>query len=434
MTTFTSTTFNDTPIIAAASAAKMASEVPVNSVRDDEARADAARVGGWHEEFVVGGYAADAGDAGHGGDKIRPVQDTFAIDIGTSENLTLTGSAEDSSAGGAIATDNKHPELPAADAVAGAARLAADRHDDINGSTSNALVTKSGGEVIGDFSSDATNGAPGAVSDSGKDAKVVGFTDGTSNTIIFAERHALSGTEGDDLLPVGGNGNEIKVVGFVDGTSNTIAFATTNVMESVNVKYTLFSNGEDDPVVTVSDGVGDASLTDITDGTSNTLAVGRIDGSAASSVIESMAVKYTMFDGGADGLLLDADRLARQADLGMHSALRGGDVLDVSNLSVVLSNTGDSVANGPAGEENLYGNVNNIDAWVGGVVLDVGDVLVGFDDGVDNSNDSSRTRTAGGSTTLQADPDGQANGIIAVLIGLYTDNQGPLDNASPALD
>ncbi len=41
---------------------------------------------------------------------------------------------------------------------------------------------------------------------------------------------------------------------------------------------------------------------------------------------------------------------------------------------------------------------------------------------------------AGGSTTLQADPDGQANGIIAILIGLYTDIQGPLDSASLALD
>src|SRR4030095_4966413 len=132
-----------------------------------------------------------------GGDKIRLVQDTFAIDIGTSENLTLTGSAEDTSAGGAIVTDNQHPELPAADAVAGDAKLADDRHDDINGNANNAPVTKSGGEVVaGDFY--VTNGTTGMVSDSGKDAKVVGIVDGTSNTIMFAERHALSGAEGDD--------------------------------------------------------------------------------------------------------------------------------------------------------------------------------------------------------------------------------------------
>ena len=91
MTTFTSTTFNDTPIISAASAAPMVSEVQVNNVRDDTDRAGAPIVGGWHDDFVVGGYAADSGNAGPGSDKIRPVQDTFAIDIGTSENLTLTG-------------------------------------------------------------------------------------------------------------------------------------------------------------------------------------------------------------------------------------------------------------------------------------------------------------------------------------------------------
>ncbi len=42
-------------------------------------------------------------------------------------------------------------------------------------------------------------------------------------------------------------GNEAKIVGFVDGTSNTVAFAENNVVENVNVKYT-FSGAEDDPL------------------------------------------------------------------------------------------------------------------------------------------------------------------------------------------
>lgn len=321
----------------------------------------------------------------------------------------------------------------------------------------------------------------------------------------------------------GGNGNEAKLVGFVDGTSNTIFFATNNVVDSVNVKYT-FSNADDDSVAgailadrggqaervvainaaggwdpgvglfefpqtetangsttlkfdtdvvdvvtdnkdpellaadAVAGGTGkDARLADITDGTSNTLIVGRTDGSAASSVVEEVAVKYTMFDGEGDGLPLGGngpDRLARVDDRGMHYLQIDSGILDVGDLLVdlgaddrVSSESGPytladgiegdaskNVANGPAGEENLSGNVNNIDLWVGAVVLDVGDVLIGVDAADDDGNLPVQTRTAGGGTTLQAEPDGQANGIIAVLIGLSTDIPGPLDNSSLTLD
>jgi hypothetical protein len=207
---------------------------------------------------------------------------------------------------------------------------------------------------------------------------------------------------------------------------------------------------------TVSDSGDDTRIAGIADGLSNTIMFGTTGGSAASNVVEAVATKYTMFDGDGDGLLPGgngADRLVRVADLGVHSVLHGGDVLDVSDLSVDLGagdrvstdsapytladdiegDVSENVANGPAGKETLNGNINNIDLWVGDV-LDVGDVLIGFDDAVDNGNDSQQTRTAGGSTALQADPDGQANGIIAVLIGLIADIPGPLDNVSPTLD
>jgi hypothetical protein len=461
MPTLTSTKFSDTPIISAASAAPMASDVQVNNVRDDAARDDAPIVGAWHEDFVVGGYTADAGNAGPGGDRIRPAQDAFAIDIGTSENLTRLGAANDISHLSVIVTDNKDPGLPAADAGASDAELVAHRHDGISDS---GLATLGGGEVIGDF---VTSGTTGTVSGSGNDARTAGFADGSSNTAFFTERRALSGAEGDGLLPGGGNG--VGLTDIADGTSNTIAFASSdgsaaNLLETMaNDDNALFKgsvvtinasggwdalhlfefpqtdeadDGTSATIGAVSDGGDDARSAGITDGLSNILMVGRTDGSAANNVIEAGSVKYTMFDGADDGLLLGgngADRLARMDDTGMHSVLRSDDMLEVGDLPVVLSDTGNDVTNGPAGTENLNGNINNIDLWVGGI-LDVGDVLVGFDDGVDNSNDSPQPRTAGGSTTLQADPDGQGNGIIAILIGLHTDNQGPLDSASLALD
>jgi hypothetical protein len=652
MTTFTSPKFSDTPIISAAAAAPMVSEVQVNSVRDDEARADAARVGGWHEEFVVDGYAADAGNAGPGGDKIRPVQDAFAIDIGTSENLTLTGSAEDTSAGGAIVTDNKDPELLAAEAVAGDTKLAADRHgivesghawsdfsplietdaareaateelfgnynfvridptaselvgggsgngvtilDGISDNASNALGTRGGGEVVaGDFY--VTNGTTGTVSDSGNDAKITDITDGTSNTALdasgkdaayifgrtdgsaasnviasLAEKYTMFEGEADSLLVGGagvehesatrphsdgvvllhgdfsslvdtdaaiaattdeihGNYNFLRIEptgsevdsgvksrfadeGLIGDTGDSLVATTllhgdfsslvdtdgkagtdtvievdpivlepgqhkeelvgrlkyeSEVTDDISLEPTRFENvtrphsdggvllhGDVSSLVdtdaavaaateelygnynfvhseptasellvggaggagsflvsrgggevfssyvtngttgTVSDSGKDARIADITDGTSNTVMFGRTDDDGMSNVVVDLSVNYTMFDGDGDDLLPGgngADRLVRVADLGVHSVLHGGDVFDV------------------------------------------GDVLIGFDDAVDNGNDSQQTRTAGGSTPLQADPDGQANGIIAVLIGLYADIPGPLNDANPALD
>jgi hypothetical protein len=459
----------------------------------------------------------------------------------------------------------------------------------------------------------------------GKDANVVGFADGTSNTVVFAERHALSGAEGDGLLLGGGNGNETKVVGVVDGTSNTIGLATNNVVESLNVKYT-FSNPEDDPVAgaarmanadycgdgaslrdddlldvgdllfgragdksvtadggdgfvesaasagvtrphadgvvtnnndpetlgtviddtydgtsstfvdgtdrvaknalasraggevisadsyviidptgTISDSGKDARLADITDGTSNTFALARTDvvntnlletmpdisdggGGDARSVGVSDGLSNTLMIGERSAAsnaiasdpssevdnsfvasldmdtrnvvgtelqtLIGADRHARVDDLGMHYLQTDGAFLELGDLFVdfgaddrvsrdsrsytfadgIEGDVSKDVASWPTGKESLNANIDNIDPFVGMVVLDVGDVLVGFDDGADNGNDSRQTRTADSGTPLPADSDGQANGIIAILIGLYTDTQGPLDSASLALD
>jgi len=91
-----------------------------------------------------------------------------------------------------------------------------------------------------------------------------------------------------------------------------------------------------------------------------------------------------------------------------------------------------NVANVPAGSENLDGNINNIDAWVGGIVLDIDDVLGDVD--AAGGNAAVQTRMAGGSANIQLEPDGQANGIIAVLIGVSADDQGPLNNPGLALD
>ncbi len=172
-----------------------------------------------------------------------------------------------------------------------------------------------------------TNDTTGTVSDSGKDAKLADITDGTSNTLI---------------------------VGRTDGTSNTALDASNK-----EPAYAINASGAGDPIYlfefprtdeancstnattgTVSDSGNDARSAGIKDGLSNTLMVGeRIDGSAASNVVEDVAVKYTMFDGEGDGLLLGgngADRLVGVDELGMHDLQIDGAVLDVGDLLVDL--------------------------------------------------------------------------------------------------
>jgi len=270
------------------------------------------------------------------------------------------------------------------------------------------------------------------------------------DSMAIAPADGTDGTGGGNGVAILAVGGDTKLMADrhddINGSANN-AVGTHSGGEAITADFSSYvTNGT---TGTVSDSGNDTRLADVTDGTSNTVMFGMTDGSAASNVVESMAVKYTMFDEDGDGLLLGngAGRLARVGDLGMHDLQIDGAVLDVGDLFVDLGAddrvSGDSgpytladgiegdvsknAANGPAGKENLNGDIENIDPFVGMVVLDVGDVLSGVDAAADDGTDRLQTRTAGGSTTLQADPDGQANGIIAVLIGVSTDIQGPLD-------
>lgn len=266
---------------------------------------------------------------------------------------------------------------------------------------------------------------------------------GTHQLILqeSATRPPVDGVVTDNNDPESmGNTPANGIDGIYDGTSTTLG--TVNGGEVITLLHGDFSSYVTSGTTgAVSDSGKDARIAGVTDGTTNTLMFGRTDGSGASNVVEDVAVKYTMFEG--DGLLLGgnaADRLARVDDLGVHSVLRGGDVLDVGDLPVDLGADGRvssdsgrySLANGIDGDASR--NINNIDLWVGAVALDVGDVLIGVDAAADDGNDPVQPRAAGGSTTLQADPDGQANGIIAVLIGVSVDIQDLLNNGSPTLD
>ncbi|HTO85129.1 MAG TPA: type I secretion C-terminal target domain-containing protein, partial [Methylomirabilota bacterium] len=71
----------------------------------------------------------------------------------------------------------------------------------------------------------------------------------------------------------------------------------------------------------------------------------------------------------------------------------------------------------------------------GGDLLDLESVFAaGFDFATDNINDFLRTSTANGSTTIQVDGDGTANGVafvdLVTLQGVSTDLAGLLTNGN----
>jgi hypothetical protein len=386
---------------------------------DDDPVAGAARLA--HADYGSDGGSVRGGDLSDVGDLLFGLAGNESVTAdggdGFVESTAFAGVTRPHVDG--VVTDNKDPDA--------LATVIDDIYDD-TGSTfvdgidrngNDALGTRGGGEVIGDFSSYVTNGTTGTVSDSGNDARIADITDGTSNTALDASSkdvaYLVNASGGWDPT-IGlfefqrtdeGNGSTTPHVDTDGGGDDRVLSAVTVLINQVNAVAHIDdvphmgagSNASaflpddfntfvvDATTGTVSDSGGSAGIAGFTDGTSNTVMFGRTDGNAPSDAVEDVAVKYTMFDG-SDVLLLEgngADRLAHRDDVGNGSVLRDSDVLDI-----------------------------------GGGVLDVSDILTGVD--------------AADATTLHADPGGQANGIIAVLIGVSADIPDLLNNGSPTLD
>jgi Ca2+-binding RTX toxin-like protein len=227
----------------------------------------------------------------------------------------------------------------------------------------------------------------------------------------------LTGNDGDDHLDggagadsmVGGNGNDVY---FVDNVADAIAESgPTGDVDEVRstITHTLAANLEDLTLIG----------TDAIDGTGNTLG-NAISGNAGNNVLSGLTGNDSLSGAEGDDLLLGgggADRLIAAA-----------------GIDTLVGGTGSDVF--VATEAGLDGLdvIADFDAQPGGDVLDLGDLLSGFDAAVDNINDFLRASAADGSTTIQVDRDGQANGTafvdMAVLQGVSTDVSGLLNNGS----
>jgi len=105
-----------------------------------------------------------------------------------------------------------------------------------------------------------------------------------------------------------------------------------------------------------------------------------------------------------------------------------------SLANLIGGGNGDNVLSGLAANDALEGNAGD-DLLLGGDVLDIGDLLTGFDAVTSDINDFVQAVESNGSTTIRVDTNGGGNSFVdmAVLEGVNTDVMGLLNNGSLAL-
>jgi len=220
--------------------------------------------------------------------------------------------------------------------------------------------------------------------------------------------HLIGGSGADSM--VGGTGNDTyDVDDSGDKVSETSATGGTDTVNS-EITYTLGSNVEN---LTLADGRA-------IDGTGNSLN-NVITGGDDDNVLSGLAGNDTLVGGAGKDLLLGGD---------------GADLLQAAEGADTLT--------GGAGSDRFVfdsKSLNGVDvisdftSAPGGDVLDVSDLLTGFNPATSNINDFLKAVEGNGSTTIQVDANGGGNSFVdmAVLGGVNTDIMGLLNNGSLVL-
>jgi Ca2+-binding RTX toxin-like protein len=228
----------------------------------------------------------------------------------------------------------------------------------------------------------------------------------------------LTGNDGNDTLD-GGPGTDSMTGGANDDTY-IVDSSTDKIVESANggtdtvapsITYTLGSNFEN---LSLQGGL------DPIDGTGNSLN-NLITGNSGHNVLSGLAGNDTLEGAFGDDLLLGGD---------------GADLLQ--------ANPGADTMAGGAGSDRFEFNNGGLDGLdhitdftsaPGGDVLDVSDLLTGFDPTSSNINDFLQADESNGSTTIKVDANGGGNNFVdmVVLDGVNIDIQGLLNNGSLVL-
>jgi trimeric autotransporter adhesin len=227
----------------------------------------------------------------------------------------------------------------------------------------------------------------------------------------------LLGNDGADML-IGGDGADIMVGGkgsdsyFVENAGDKVVESgAAGEVDSVvsDVSYTLGANLEN----------LDLTGADETNGIGNSLG-NSINGNFRNNELSGLAGNDTLNGFGGDDILLGGAGNDELIAFDGVDRLVGGAGNDTFSFTVTSLAGVDVIA--------------DFNGLPGGDVIDVGGLLVGFTPDVSNVNDFLKTSTADGSTKIQVDVDGTANGVnfvdMAVLQGVSTSVDGLLANGS----
>ena len=231
--------------------------------------------------------------------------------------------------------------------------------------------------------------------------------DGGADLIGGTGADSMSGGIGDDLYDVDDVGDKVSETSAAGGTGDEVRSS---------IDYTLGANIE----------LLELSGTGAIAGTGNTLA-NDIAGNISDNVLSGVAGADSLRGGGGADLMLGGD---------------GDDVLVAADFDDTLAVGDDTLVGGAGADRFVFeeGPITGLDRIrdfnaLLGDVIDVTGVLVGFTAGVSDVKQFLKTTTTvGGSTTIQVDLDGTANGVLfkdlVVLEGVSTDIDGLIANGS----
>jgi Ca2+-binding RTX toxin-like protein len=252
-----------------------------------------------------------------------------------------------------------------------------------------------------------------------------GIGNGLANVIAGnGEANKLSGLGGNDDL-VGDSGNDTLEGG--DGSDELLGGIGADSLIGGNGNDTLdggtgsddLAGGKNDDTYVV-DSIFDEVIEAANQGTD--LVVASVNHELADNV-ENLTLLGSI-DGTGNGL---ANSIA--------GAFIGDNALDgASGNDTLTAGLGTDTLTGGAGQDRFLINaihdgaeqITDFQAGVGGDVLDLSDLLDGFDPGSDNPGDFVQFVNAGGDTTVRVDADGAANGVsfvdVAVLQNVMLTN------------
>jgi Ca2+-binding RTX toxin-like protein len=281
-------------------------------------------------------------------------------------------------------------------------------------------VNSSTGHRLGDNVENLTLTGTGDNFGEGNDLgnKITG-NDGNNRLEGFDGNDTLTGDDGSDTLNGGGGADSMtggigddtyNVDATTDKVSETSATGGTDTVAST-ISYTLGSNLE---TLSLQGGL------DPIDGTGNSLN-NLMTGNGGNNVLSGLAGNDTLEGAFGDDLLLGGD---------------GADLLE--------ADPGADTLEGGAGSDRFAFNNGGLDGLdiitdftsaPGGDVLDVSDLLTGFNPTSSNINDFLQTEENDGSTIIRVDANGGGNSFVdmAVLVGVDTDVMALLNNGSLVL-